>query len=367
LDAFATGLLQQVNGRNYLGTVHLSSRPDLELAKNIFVLERQRLFYILSWNYSIRYGDDANTTLRVAFGHDPSVEIPSPWVKIRDLLTKIPPRPKTDVGTGAEPTDNPQLTPPTPPPEFKPGQQSNPIVGMANLIAAYADEKKKAQKLTSTTLTDDETVDSAGKIRMGYVDVEPAVLLQQANQLLESIGRSKITLEEYTLARNTASENASDPVPTQVVVAYAAVTRAKQYFGSNPFRITKLMTGFVGAYNKKAKAPRQGKYGRQPGRFAATSKDPTTADLLIAQSVINGYVDNPIPPGAHYFDPAAAEGLGISSIGTVTKWGDRNAWVGEIQGIPTRKLFVMTPEADEGKRKIANAAGIKWLKDNGFS
>lgn len=107
LDAFAAGLLQQVNGLGDGGSISLSSRPDLELGHNVLVAERQKLYYIQSIDWTWTYGKDSNTNLSVAYGHDIAEELPNPWaqVSLADLLAPdgtlpgaIPPQGTVDSG-----------------------------------------------------------------------------------------------------------------------------------------------------------------------------------------------------------------------------------------------------------------------------
>ena len=92
LDAFALGLLQQVNGLGDGGSMLLDPRPDLELGHNINFTERQKLYYINGIGFTWQRGKDSTTTLNLAYGHDWGEEIPNPWsqVNLADLLTPKP-------------------------------------------------------------------------------------------------------------------------------------------------------------------------------------------------------------------------------------------------------------------------------------
>jgi len=91
LDAFAFGLLQQVNGLGDGGTLNLSGRPDLELGHNVVAAERQKLYYITGADYTFSEGKDASSTLTLSYGHDFATEIPNPWslVDLSELLSTV--------------------------------------------------------------------------------------------------------------------------------------------------------------------------------------------------------------------------------------------------------------------------------------
>lgn len=82
LDAFAGGLLQQVNGLGDGGTLLTSSRPDLELGHNVMIAERQKLYYLTGINFNWQIGKDANSSFTLAYGHDFAEEIPNPWARV---------------------------------------------------------------------------------------------------------------------------------------------------------------------------------------------------------------------------------------------------------------------------------------------
>jgi hypothetical protein len=85
MDTFAQALQQQINGRAFGGTLDLSGRPDLDIGKNVYHIERQKLLYIMGISHTIRQGQDRSTTLQLAYGHDISREIVSPFVSTRNI------------------------------------------------------------------------------------------------------------------------------------------------------------------------------------------------------------------------------------------------------------------------------------------
>jgi len=95
-DIMAIAALNQLNGLSQSGTVGLTFRPDLELGKNVFLMERSKLYYLMGTTTTVNQGDDANTLLHLGFGHDIGDRIPNPWIDIRPLLqdqdTNLKPR-----------------------------------------------------------------------------------------------------------------------------------------------------------------------------------------------------------------------------------------------------------------------------------
>lgn len=82
LNAFADALLWQINGAAYGGSVGLTSRPDLDVGNNVFLVERQRLLYVTGWDYKYTQGNEASTSLRLSYGHNFRTLIPNPWIEI---------------------------------------------------------------------------------------------------------------------------------------------------------------------------------------------------------------------------------------------------------------------------------------------
>jgi hypothetical protein len=107
LDAMALAIMQQINATASTGTIQLSSRPDLDVGANVLAVERQRLLYVISWNYTITQGKDAVTQLSLSYGHDIGTSVPSPFLALREQLLKIERTPDTlpaQAETAAAPT-----------------------------------------------------------------------------------------------------------------------------------------------------------------------------------------------------------------------------------------------------------------------
>lgn len=89
LDAFALAVMQQINSTALAGSNALNIRPDLDVGNNVMIVERQRLYYVTGIDHQVNLGRDASTTLTLSYGHDIGVEVPLPWLSIREEIRKI--------------------------------------------------------------------------------------------------------------------------------------------------------------------------------------------------------------------------------------------------------------------------------------
>lgn len=91
LDAFALATLRILNSQAKGGAIGLLARPDLMVGKTVWVIERQRLYYITAVNNNLtRLGDQYQTVLTLSYGHDIADRIPQPWVEVRGNLEEAP-------------------------------------------------------------------------------------------------------------------------------------------------------------------------------------------------------------------------------------------------------------------------------------
>jgi hypothetical protein len=98
-----------------------------------------------------------------------------------------------------------------------------------------------------------------------------------------------VSLEAYTLARYMASEVGSGPAAEKIAVGQAAVNRA--VLERLPGGILDLLL-----YRQPVGHPNRGYYGPinvepRTGRWAATSRDPTRGDIILAVELLNGTFD----------------------------------------------------------------------------
>lgn len=133
----------------------------------------------------------------------------------------------------------------------------------------------------------------------GNVSCAPEQLRAQAEKYLQSFpiwGSKRLSIEAYTLGRYMASEVGDGTPEERVAVGEAAVNRA---------RYLKLPRGVLDLllYRQSLGHPNYGFYGpihgigtgvstAPYGRWAATSQDPTVADLIMADMIMNGDTDD---------------------------------------------------------------------------
>jgi len=134
------------------------------------------------------------------------------------------------------------------------------------------------------------TISSGCSIVNGNVNCDPERMRAAAEAKLKALGylpaNGVLPLEAYTLARYMTSEVGSGTPEERVAVGEAAVNRAK-------------LEGLIGGinalllYRQPEGNPHRGYYGPinvtpATGRWAATSRDPNIADLLLASLIIAG-------------------------------------------------------------------------------
>lgn len=90
-DTYALAVMANMNATASSGTVTLTARPDLSPGKNIFLLERARLYEVQTISQQVRQGDELSTVLSLSYGHDVGERIPNPWVSIvADIKGDLP-------------------------------------------------------------------------------------------------------------------------------------------------------------------------------------------------------------------------------------------------------------------------------------
>jgi len=79
LEAFADAIKVRFNVDVNKANFTLLLRPDFQVGRNIYFIERDLLFYISSIKNSLLVGQDAKTVLEVSYGHRPFTVIPEPF------------------------------------------------------------------------------------------------------------------------------------------------------------------------------------------------------------------------------------------------------------------------------------------------
>lgn len=198
----------------------------------------------------------------------------------------------------------------------------------------------------------------------GNVGCSPESMRAHAQAQLRSWGywpvwKGSLPLEAYTLGRYMASEVGSQTVETRAAVGMAAINRVK---------LEKLAdANALLLYRQGAGHPNRGYYGpihgsggtgAPYGRWAATSRDPSLVDILLADFLLKhgdegwarGADDQAdLTSTAHFPNPPA----------TVRSFGSRRSyWIGPLPGVDHRVTFLLArksaiaPDSSEGQYLI---------------
>lgn len=201
----------------------------------------------------------------------------------------------------------------------------------------------------------------------GNVPCNPADMARVAGQKLGT----DVSLEAYTLARYLATEVGNGTVEEKVAVAQAAVNRAK-YVEKLPRGILDLLL-----YRQRPGHPNYGWYGpihgpggvttAPYGRWAATSKDPTYGDIILAMALVDGVFDG-FNKGADDQDGMEYTSAFPDPARTVRERGaKRRYWVGPLPGVDHWRTFLwrsapeVAPDSELGRYLIAR--GVAAVSD----
>ena len=195
----------------------------------------------------------------------------------------------------------------------------------------------------------------------GNVPADPNTLAAAAGRKL---GVS-VSLDAYTLARYVTSEVGNQSVPERVAVMQDAVNRVRYIEGSNSLTTLLLYRQPLGHKNRGFYGPIHGKIAgitnvasAPYGRWASTSRDPSTSNLMLAIGVLNGDIPADFNKGAD--DQMGPEHL-KDPVGSVRAHGRdrRQYWVGPLPGVdPWRTIQYRTmkdvaPDSQLGQFLIA--------------
>jgi hypothetical protein len=180
----------------------------------------------------------------------------------------------------------------------------------------------------------------------GFIPCDPEAMRASAAQ---ATGRA-ITLDQYSLARNLATEIGNGAVAEKVAMAMSTIGRAA--LGSLGTTVTEVVLTNTGcSFGRGSRCfygsiHASGNVDTAPfGRFTASTQDPTLQDLAIAEFVLNGGGGAPLNPsnfarGAddQWSPLSSARGdrsggvdKGLNAIGAQALQGD--FWVGPICGV----------------------------------
>jgi hypothetical protein len=193
-----------------------------------------------------------------------------------------------------------------------------------------------------------------------------------------------VSLEAYTLARYLATEVGNGTVEEKIAVAQAAVNRAR-YVEKLPRGILDLLL-----YRQRPGHPNYGWYGpihgpagvatAPYGRWAATSKDPTYGDIILALALVDGVFDG-FNKGADDQDGLEYRNAFANPEWTVRDRGSkRRYWVGPLPGVDHWRTFLwrslpeVAPDSELGRFLIERgvaavrarepATSTKWAVGN---
>lgn len=187
-------------------------------------------------------------------------------------------------------------------------------------------------------------------MRTEVVD-SPAELALQGSQRL---GRSDvIPLNVWTLATVIASEAGSGPEIAKAAIAHAVMNAARRK-GVSIFKLI---------------AP-DGKFGGQQGRYAASSRPPTEADVRIAEAVYTGKIKDPTRGADQWDSPRTQRALVARGVSGYRNWPEQVA----ADRMKAGKVVVYLPGVDPEYLRLwrpASAlagladrlAGVAWISD----
>jgi len=158
--------------------------------------------------------------------------------------------------------------------------------GAAKLVARFYPKGSAVVAFTSKkvpwkTVINKETGEPKTLARV-QIQESPAQLASQAS---EAVGK-QVSVDAFLLATLMASEAGGGHPLAKAAIAHAALTEAKRH--RRPLSVQL--------------AP-DGKIGSQQGRYAATSRPPTKADVELAEAILGGKVGNPTPGATNWDSP----------------------------------------------------------------
>jgi hypothetical protein len=374
LDKLAQALMIQINGRANGGSTDLHFRPDLDVGKNVFHVERQRLLYVTNVTHTVRQGQDASTTLQMAFGHDITREITSPFVTVKDVSTLDPPTQTSSVtppAGGTTPVAGGATTtlPGSPAAAQAAGNATNNAPGGVagpttaqtadfvvpqstwSAIPGFPQLKSRLAAVKDFTIAANAPVGIAGVIKgrnITFLNKAPNDILQDAiAQVRTKLGDPTftMTIDEYALARCVQSEAG---VTTELIDSVLVAQTEINVSGGS---VKKLVTS---TSSKSGLRKSDGFFGQQAGRQASTDKDPTYRAVLLAKAMLAGSVKvSQVFPRLNNYCAIKAFSTQAGVVSGARKtllgangnggWTQRVAWIGSLTGgslnNKTRSIF----------------------------
>jgi hypothetical protein len=184
----------------------------------------------------------------------------------------------------------------------------------------------------------------------GFVPCNPEALRQSAEKKLKGWGiADSLSIDEYSLARNLASEYSKATAEMKVAVAEAAVNDSRRKGLSITQYVLKNRHGIK-------------LYGRQrQGREVGTALDPNVGDVRVAKFVLQGKSGNFARGATLYLDPS---GMGDRLVPVLENWMRQNVWVGHLPNVPLGRLFMLRHVGSKtaAKYQAINRQGLSDLR-----
>jgi hypothetical protein len=187
----------------------------------------------------------------------------------------------------------------------------------------------------------------------GNISCRPEAMRADAEKQTSRLGlMSRLPMDVYALARNIQSEFGSGTPEERVAIAYSTINRAKRDGDS--------VAAHVMHHTSRT-------FGRQTGsiRPVSTAQDPTAGDILLANMILSGEIQDFTHGATHYFDRVAQDASsrstksGLEVYDSWSSGGDKLTWVGHLPNVrPWRLLLLKTMrDLDAGDRARIIQAG----------
>lgn len=231
---------------------------------------------------------------------------------------------------------------------------------------------------------DDDCIEKPASCLAKSINCSPEAMRADAEAKMRGLGNDVwpatkvLTLDTYALARNVMSEFGSGTPTEKVAVALVAMNRAIALDGAKPHSDGWISNHLLGSTRR---------FGRQVGQIrpAATTQDPSVADVLLADYVLNatksGELSDITWGATHYLDRFSQDGMrqraiqsgdatppdgGSTVFGAWSDGGDALTWVGHVPDVRPWRLMLMRrrPELRQQTKTRAaiKAAGLEAIK-----
>jgi hypothetical protein len=88
-DAFADAVRRRLSARKTSASMVLKNRPDIQVGRTVFLVERELFFYVSALTHSYTAGGDCYTSYTLEYGRRPSERIGNPWEVLSKLTSDL--------------------------------------------------------------------------------------------------------------------------------------------------------------------------------------------------------------------------------------------------------------------------------------